>query len=665
MAALATLAILELIMRNKPVQSHRSWLSLSWLNLLRSITIALCFLSVPVSALAQDTIFTDGFELTAPQTDAEAARFLTQASFGPNPAQIADLRAQSYASWFAAQRAAPITLQRPTVELEIAALAQANPQPGPAYRRVRLDKWWDTAINGPDQLRQRMAFALSQIMVISDVSGTLFGIAPMVAEYHDILARNALGNFRVLLEEVSRSPMMGIYLSHYRNPKTDWTIVNGVTTPSALQPDENYAREIMQLFTVGLIERNRDFSPILSGGLTVPTYDQNIITSTAKVLTGLSSQCTGNANIGGIVLNRNCGCSGIACQFSTTSFFAVPPVFSAGPNLMGAVIHPDGYAPMLCFPRYADTGRSATSQDGYAILPAPFNSKTLIAGVPVGPSPAACHSGTPAADQQGCINYCDDQIDTLLDALFLHPNTPPMVARQLIQRFTTSNPSPAYIERVARVFERDSQGQRGNLAATIEAVLLDEQARGTPDANFGKLREPILKLTALWRAFGADQGSSGTYLVNTPETALLQRPLGAPSVFNFYQPDYIPAGEFTTLGLYAPELQILSEATSVSAADFLYTRVFAGYNTANPNSTSFTTPPAAHLPPAFIDALPVEANLLIDVLNTRLMYGAMSAGMRSRLISLLTGPMAGADARRKALSTIHLILISPEFSAQR
>jgi uncharacterized protein (DUF1800 family) len=615
---------------------------------------------------AQEVIFSSGFESGGPSTDAEAARFLTQASFGVTPASIAELRAQGYTAWLANQRNAPITLQRPDVEQRIAALAQANPQPGPAYRRIRLEKWWDTAINAPDQLRQRMAFALSQIMVISDVSGNLFGIAPLVAEYHDILARNALGNYRALLEDVSRSSMMGIYLTHYRNPKTDWTFVNGVLTPSAIQPDENYAREVMQLFSIGLIERNRDFSPILLNGQPVPTYNQSIITQTAKVLTGYSSPCTGSANIGGIQLNRNCGCTGLQCQFNTATFFSNPPVFSAGPNLMGAVIHPDGYAPMVCYPRYADTGRSATVQDNYAILPAPFNQKTLIGGITVPPSPVACHAGTPANEQQACVDYCDGQLDILLDALFMHPNTPPMIARQLIQRFTSSNPSPAYIERVALAFENNGSNVRGDLFATLQAVLMDPEARSnTPSANFGKLREPLLKLTQLWRAFGADQGTTGDYLVNTPEVALLQRPLGAPSVFNFYEPDHIPAGEFSTLNLFAPELQILSEASSVSAADFFYARVFAGYNTTSLTTTNFTTPLAAHLPPAQIDALPSDPSALLDALNLRLMYGQMSTSMRSRLLTLLTGPMANADARRKALSVIHLILLSPEFSTQR
>jgi uncharacterized protein (DUF1800 family) len=608
-----------------------------------------------------DVLFQSGFE-DRPNSDAEAARFLTQATFGPNRAAISELRQNGYSSWFASQNAAAISLQRPIVEERIAALALANPQPGPAYRRIRLERWWDTAARGPDQLRQRMAYALSQILVISDI--TLNGNATMVAEYHDILARNALGNFRVLLEDVARSPMMALYLTYLRNPKTEWTFVGGTLTPGTIAPDENFAREVMQLFTIGLIERNRDFSPILVGGQTVPTYNQDVITQTARLLTGFSARCTGNATIGGIALNRNCNCTGTQCQFSTQLYFAPPPSYVAGGSNTG-LVHPDGYAPMVCYPRYNDSGRSSTNVDGFAVLPAPFNIKTIIAGITLQPSPVPCHAGTPAGDQQSCINYCDNQLDTLLDALFMHPNLPPMVARQLIQRFTTSTPSPQYIERVAMVFENDGNAVRGNLAATIRAVLMDPEARGTPSANSGKLREPLLKLTSLWRAFDVAAGTAGDYNINQPETALAQRPLGAPTVFNFYEPDYLPPGELAQAGIFGPELQILSEATSVSGADFFYQRVFAGYATGSLTQTPFTAPNVAHLPPSAIDALPTDADALVNELNIRLMYGSMSNVMRDKLIALITGPMAAADARRKSLSLIHLILISPEYAAQR
>jgi uncharacterized protein (DUF1800 family) len=624
------------------------------IGLVLSFTLALS----PHTA-AQDVVFRDGFELV-PITSAEASRFLTQASFGPNQASVTQLRAQGYAAWIDAQLALPVTLHRPSVEARIAELALANPQTGGAYRRIRLEKWYDTASRAPDQLRQKMAYALSQILVLSDI--TITTQVSMVTEYQDILGRNALGNYRNLMEDVTRSPMMAQYLTYFRNPKTEWTYVNNVLTPSTVQPDENYARELMQLFSIGLIERNRDFSPILAGGQTVPTYNQDIITQTARVLTGFAPRCSGNAKIGGISLNRNC-VGGSAGQFSTAQYFANPGSYISG-GVNTGLVHPDLYSPMLCYPRYSDTGRSQSTVDNYAVLPAPFDRKVIIAGISIPASPVGCFTQTAAANQQACIDYCDQQLDTLLNALFVHPNLPPMIARQLIQRFTTSSPSAAYIDRVAAVFENDGTGERGDLAATLRAVLLDPEARAAPSGNFGKTREPLLKLTALWRAFDVANGSN-EFNVNAPESALLQRPLGAPTVFNFYEPDYQPQGELANTNTFAPELQIMSEASAVSAADFFYARVFAGYTTTSATTTGFALPAGAHLPTASIDGLPSDAAALIDELNLRLMYGSMSSTMRSKLIALLTGPMATADQRRKALSAIHLILISPEFSVQR
>jgi uncharacterized protein (DUF1800 family) len=633
-----------------------------WLCLIAS-------LASTAAAFAQtsENIFRDGFEIGTAPTDAEASRFLTQATFGPSASAVAELRQLGYAGWIDQQRALPITLHRPDVEAQIAASAAANPQPAGAYRRLRIEKWWNTAILAPDQLRQRVAFALSQIFVISDATGGLNNTVTAVAEYQDILLRNALGNYRTLLEEVTRSPMMGIYLSSLRNPKTEWTLVNGVLTPGTIQPDENYAREVMQLFSVGLIERNLNFTPLLSGGQTIPTYTQDTITQTARVLTGLNYRCTqGSVSFGSITLTRNCNCTGTQCNFQNNLFASRPPTYIAsvgGINIGTGLAHPDAYAPMACYPRFADTGRSSTADNSYAVLPAPFNTKTLIAGVTVQASPVACYTATPAADQQACINYCDDQIDRLLDALHLHPNTPPMVARQLIQRLVSANPSGAYIQRVAQVFVNNGSGVRGDMGAVVRAILLDSEARNAPSANAGKLREPLLRLTALMRAFGAP-GSANQFQMFNPEGALLQRPLGAPSVFNFYEPDYQPPGELTTANLFSPELQITSESTVVSASDYMYNRVVAGYGM-NVAGTPFTQPSGAHLPPAVIDALPSDATALVDALNLRLMYGSMSSTMRSKLIALLTGPMAAAEARRKALLTIHLILISPEFAAQR
>jgi len=622
-----------------------------------------------IQPAGSDVIFSGrgaGFEtIDLPANDAEAARFLTQATFGPVNADVAQVRTLGFSAWINQQIALPATLQRPALEQQIAAQVQVDPRNAPFYRAFRMERWFATAVVAPDQLRQRVAFALSQMLVISDV-GALDNNPLAIAEYNDNLLRRSFGNYRDLLRDVTYSPAMGAYLTHLRNQKTDWALTGGNLVPGLIAPDENYAREVMQLFSIGLVERNRDFSPILIAGQSVPTYTQDIITFTARALTGMNIGCTGPVTIGGVNIPRNCGnCVGPQCNFVTQLFFSNAPRFAV-PGIVTALIHPDGYLPMVCYPRYADTGRSATAANGYAVLPAPFERKRLVSGVVIEPSPVACHTATPAIDQQACIVYCHGQVDTLVNTLFNHPNVAPMVARQLIQRLTTSNPSPGYIDRVARAFEDNSSGVRGDLAATVRAVLLDGEARTTPSANFGKLREPILKLSALWRAFAARPGNSGLWGIAVPERTLIQRPLGAQTVFNFYEPDYRQPGELNDAGLYSPEFQILDESSAILASDEFWRRVYSGYSFTNNTTTAFNIPAnAAYLPSETIDALPADNAAMVEALNVRLLNGVMSATMRGKLVALLNGALAGTDKRRKALNTIHLIVLSPEFAVQR
>lgn len=603
-----------------------------------------------------------------PQNDAEAARFLTQATFGPTQTEMGELKSLGYSAWLDRQMSLDATTQRAELENHAINNALSDPRGPNFYAGLRQERWFGSAAAASDQLRQRMAFALSQIMVISDV-GTLNNQPISVAEYNDILLRNAFARYRDLLREVTYSPMMGQYLTTLRNQKTDWTQISGVLMPGLINPDENYAREIMQLFSIGLIERNRDFSPLLVGGQPQPTYTQEIITQTAKAFTGLSFSCGGPATLGGITLNHNCGATGLASNFSTTAFFSNPQRYAAPATpqpILTALYHPDIYRPMACYPRYADTGRAQDASLNYAILPSPNNRKVIIAGITIEPSVVPCYSTTPAADRQTCVDYCVGQVDTVVDALATHPNVAPVIARQLIQRFVTSNPSASYIDRVASVFENDGTGVRGHLGAVIRAVLLDTEARNAPGVNFGKLREPILRLTAIWRAFHVRPDSTGLYGITAPERVFAQRPLGAPSVFNFYEPDFQQAGEIANANLFSPEFQIFDESTSISASDELYRRVFAGYSTAATTSTPFTTPASgAYLPPEIIDALPDDNAQLLAALDLRLMAGQMSTPMRTKVLALLNTGMATADKRRRALSTIHLIAISPEFAVQR
>jgi uncharacterized protein (DUF1800 family) len=624
-----------------------------------------------INAAPNDILFggrAGNFENANPDTpanDQEAARFLTQATFGPTIADMGVVKSIGYSAWIDQQMALVPTLHR--VELENFAIAQLQTGTYSATqgRGARIERWFASAIGGPDQLRQRMSFALSQIVVVSDV-GPLLKEPLSVAEYNDILTRHSFGRYQDLLQDVTYTPMMGRYLTALRNQKTDWTLVNNVLTPSLVSPDENFAREIMQLFSIGLIQRNRDFTPVLSGGLPVSTYTQDIITQTARAFTGLTYSCSAPVNYGAFTLSHNCGCTGIACNFSTTAFFSTPPRRPGTNGETTPLLHPDIYRPMMCNPRYADTGRSQTAVNNYAVLQAPIGSKSIIGGVIIQPSPVACYSTTPATDQQACVNYCNSQVGTVVETLANHPNVAPFIARQLIQRFVSSNPSSAYIDRVAGVFENDGSNARGNLSAVIRAVLLDSEARSnTPVNSFGKLREPLLRLTAMWRAFDAQPSSSGALGVSSVENAFVQRPLGASSVFNFYEPDFQQPGEIANAGLFSPELQIVDESTAISAADALYAFVFSGYNTNPSSSTPFAIPSSRlYLPPEAIDPLPESNAALVEALNTRMLAGQMRPTTRTTLLTMLNA-MSTADKRRRALSAIHLIAISPEFAVQR
>jgi len=710
------------------------------------------------TAQAADTVFANGFDPVMP-TEAEAARFLNRATFGATPTDIQLVRTIGFEAWIDQQFAMPPTLHRRPLE-ELALTLPANTA---IDRNDRLRQWYRVAVLAPDQLRQRMAFALSQIIVTSDLSDALSGEPLLVAEWNDMLARHAFGNYRDLLHEVTRSPAMGRYLSHLRNRKVE---LSG-TPPNELAtvtPDENYAREVMQLFSIGLIERDLDFQPILVGGQPVPTYDNDMIAALARVFTGLSHDCTGTAEVfpgAGVSIARTCGtgCSGTDCRFTNTAtlFFNNPPNDSNATNLIPnttptgrGLRHPDFFRPLVCYPRYHDTGRQASGNNPVGTPPAPWTGvppqppankalvlggQTLLTIQPIDSPPQTppnralnCHdtgNNLSPAHRLACLNYCENSINQAVDLLFAHPNTSAFVARQLIQRFVTSNPSPAYIRRVACAFEGNQapaaqcgtpgSHARGDLGQTIRAVLLDPDALrpfGDPGlpVNFGKPREPILKLTQLWRSMGAVMPplSARNWGPTSPQTSFAQRPLGAPSVFNFFEPDYKQAGRISAVdldgnpspdGLYSPEFQIINEVSLIDTANELWRRLCVGYGSDNCAGAFVATPPtnSAYIPPAALDALPIADGsaasdaALIEALNLRLLGGTMSGtinqagtcpggtpmtamlgtGMKGRLFGMLRCTAFNTlnanqdNRRRKALLLTHLILISPEYNTQR
>ena len=551
-------------------------------NWLTGLTLGVSlFLAPGVQAGGHDPLFVNSFEIPTdlPGNDAEAARFLTQATYGPTLAEIARLRTIGYSEWFRQEFNKPATSARTYMEL-VNANRIADGQSGVSHNN-RLDRWFHTAAIGSDQLRQRTAFALSQILVISDQNSTLSGEPIQVSEYWDILARNAFGNYRDVLDEVTWNPSMGKYLSHFRNRKA---------SPDGLrQPDENYAREVMQLFTIGLIERNLDFSPILSGGQPIPTYNQSVVTNYAKVFTGFNYN---NAT-----------------------------TISNGTNT---------YLRMTCIQGEHDT-----------------TAKTVIGGTTI-----------PAGQN------CPVDVDDGIDLLFAHPNAAPFISRQLIQRFVSSSPSPAYIQRVAEKFQDNGYGERGDLGAVIMQVLLDPEARSAPTANSGKPREPLLKLTAMWRAWDAQMPAADSYAniamgMTSPTGTFGQRPLGADTVFNFFEPDYQQPGIIAVAGLFSPEFQTLNESTLTSSSNSYYTYSWNSYvgMSSPPNNR-----PLLNLAP--LVGLASNPAAMVDEINKRMLYGSMSSGMRATLLNMLTF-MDGATAIDKARTLVYVTALSPEYAVQR
>lgn len=556
----------------------------------------LLILMVLVPAHACDTITQRDFEARpadAPATDCEAARFLTQATFGVTRADIARVRQIGYSAWIDEQMSLPATLHRPYLDgLNFAGQA--------VFQQDRVDRWWFVAAYAPDQLRQRMAYALTQILVVSDQDSNLSNRPDWIADWNDLMVNQAFGNYRQLLQQVTYKPQMGLYLTYFRNRRE----FNSGNPPNLIKPDENYAREIMQLFSIGLIRRNNDFSPVLNNGLPIPTYDNDVIAELAKVFTGLTWS---NA----LDTNFNSGSA------STDPLKCVPQVGNT-------IFHDE---------------RAKTLFDG-VVLPA----------LPVPVTRAAC----------------DADIGRAIDALFAHQSAPSFISRQLIQRFVTSNPSPAYIQRIAQVFIDNGSGVRGDLRAVVRAILLDAEARTPSDAvGYGKLREPVLRLSAIWRAFNVvapDPLATGQQPMGTRNFASNwgQQPLSSPTVFNFYEPEFEPPGPIGAAELDAPEFQILDESTIARMSNDLWTRTYSWSDPA-----TATTNPRINITPLVANAVVNPAQMIEDI-NVLLMQGRMSPGMRTTLRNFLATPqLTSATALERARSTLGLVVHSPEFAVQR
>jgi uncharacterized protein (DUF1800 family) len=535
-------------------------------------------------------------------TAADASRYLMQATFGPTQNDIDELVSLGYSAWmrrqFNASSESNVSEIR-QIQADYAARGQT------VEAEALADIAWRDMIEGDDQLRQRVVFALSQIFVVSYENSDVADTIASAAFYMDILDKNAFGNHRDLIEDVTYSPSMAQYLTYLNNRKED---------PSENRvPDENYAREIMQLFTIGLVELNPDGTPRLDGsGATIETYDNDDITGLAKVFTGLSWD---DGDFGGRFADQTA------------------PVAT--------------YSPLAIFEQ-----EHSTSEKSFLNVTIPPN--------------------TPAAQS----------IDIALDALFNHPNAAPFFARQMIQRFVTSNPSPQYVQNVAAAYETgyyqlpDGQTigslQRGDMRAVIAAVLLDDEARlpaSRANANFGKVREPVIRFTHWARvadlnsASVLDEGNlEGQDVLEetAPPTRLGQQAYRSPSVFNFFRPGYVAAGTETgDLGLVAPELQIVTTASVTAYANFMMDRIEEAdaLETYRPGYSRELS--LADNPPA-----------LVDHLNLVMTAGAMEPATRDAIIAAVNGvPLrAGSepqDRRRRVNAAMLMTVLSSEYYTQR
>jgi uncharacterized protein (DUF1800 family) len=445
--------------------------------------------------------------------------------------------------------------------------------------------WMNAAVTKPDMLRQRVAFALSQILVVSRRDTNIETHLQGMASYYDLLIKHALGNYRDLLVDVSEHPIMGRYLSHIGNQKAN---------PAINQyPDENYAREIMQLFTIGLWELNTDGTrKVDANGQNIPTYSNTEITELARVFTGQ---------------------------------------WLAGQSWL------DGYQQHLyTLPMDIHTDRHD------------FGAKTLLNGYVIA-------ARTPTA-----ANAKRD-IEDAVDHLFRNPNTAIFVSKQLIQFLVTSNPSPAYVQRVQSVFVDNGSGVRGDLAAVTKAILLDPEARDPGYArgldDFGRLREPMQRFVQLARAFKLGNNPNfawwnwGDFI-----GATFQEPLFAPSVFNFYRPEYQAPGEITQRNKLSPAFQITDSYSVISLPNELWRSLDIGFY--NGNGTRY--------PLDFQTEVELADNVpaLMDRLNLILCGGQMSAKTRE-IISDKVDDMPVAEPWARVRVAVYLIATSPDGAVQR
>ena len=582
-------------------------------------------------------------ELEVIEADVRAAQFLFRATFGPTKSDIAALSADiqefgaqtAFENWIDTQLTLPATLHHPLAKEMILADGyprNLNPEAttyfigSPSTTNYRHYAWWHVAISAPDQLRQRMAWALAQIFVINETSAGSSSRAldapngePRflgVVDYYDMLVENAFGNYRTTLEDVAYHPVMGVFLSHRGNRKAN--------PDAGTFPDENFAREIMQLFSIGLYEIKRNGDYVLDKNKDpVPAYDNDDIENFARVFTGLDYyDFDGNGS----------------------------------PNQ-------NFHAPMGVYETRHDVAEKVLLND--TVLPA----------------------------GQGVA----DDIDDALDNLFYHSNAGPFIARLLIQRLVKSNPSSRYIDAVASAFNDNGAGERGNFKAVLKEILLNSEAMESYSfrtsrknltltvegggTEHSRLQEPVVRYTALFRAFDANPELIIDSLpvpypyFSIPDRSgvLNQEAYRSPSVFNFYRPDHVPQGElqhyrpkgrFPNKTVSAPEFQIMTSVAANNLANTLRNDVLDAeldlsvrqYNAGTDTTSSI--PLKIRLDFSDEIALASDPGALLSHLNILMCHGSLSDVGLASLVRIIENTTTNAEIRAKG--AILALLTAPD-----
>jgi uncharacterized protein (DUF1800 family) len=469
------------------------------------------------------------------------------------------------------------------------------------------------ALTQPDQLRQRVSFAFHKFIVAGGQqlnNNQAFWYAP----YLQTIDRNSFGSFRNMLFEITLNPGMGEYLNMRGN---------SVVSAANPTPNENYAREIMQLFSIGTDLLNQDGTPVLDAqGNRLPSYDQTNISNLARVFTGWD-----------LAANKVSAVDGVS---QTVANYQDPMVPNANRN------------------RYDIAAKTLLTDNNH---PSP---------VVVAACGSPCTTGTSPQQLAATQAYAITELNTAIDNLFNHPNVGPYVCTQLIHQLVTSNPAPAYVGRCAAAFANNGSGVRGDMKAVITAILLDPEARGDvkTDPNYGHLREPVLLMTHLLRAFNAV--TDGVLVTSNPgsfSTSLGQNVFNPPTVFSYFPGDFGLPGT----NLFGPEFGILDTSTTYARTNFMNTLFVANGGLGIPISGA-NRPSGTQINFASYQALATTPQALVDALNTKLMHGTMSPAINANIVATVTAIInvnPTTQALQRTQTAIYLVATSAQYQVER